>query len=115
MKKKPKHLNMLRTYVKDIRNLDVQYKGLKLVLSRTAAQETLRYGFMLRDCKEILENGYEPRKRAKNTTEKWLDKGKKTYNVVVVKDYNNILKEEARVVIHFGMFTKRKKPQVWVH
>ncbi|MBI3194611.1 MAG: hypothetical protein HYZ34_09135, partial [Ignavibacteriae bacterium] len=48
---------------------------------------------------EILDNGYDaPRKRKSGTIEKWLDKGKKTYNAVIVKDYHEILKEDCWVL-----------------
>ena len=51
---------------------DVRYKELRLIPSKTAGSELLRYGFMIEDCKEILEKGYSPRKRKKGTIEKWL-------------------------------------------
>ena len=57
---------------------------------------------------EILETGYDaPRKRKQGTIEKWLDKGKKTYNAVVAKDYHEILKEDCWVLVHFGKFSRR--------
>lgn len=57
----------------------------------------------------ILEKGYSaPRKRKEGTIEKWLDKGNKTYNAVIVKDYNEIMKEDCWVLIHFGKFARRK-------
>ena len=66
-------------------------------------------GMTLLDVLKILENGYDaPRKRKQGTIEKWLDKGNKTYNAVVVKDYNEILKEDVWVLIHFGKFGRRK-------
>lgn len=67
---------------------DVRYRGLRLIPSKSAGRELLEYGLMIADCKEILENGYEPRKRGRNTIEKWMDFGNKTYNVVIVKSYN---------------------------
>jgi hypothetical protein len=61
------------------------------------------------DIFEILRLGADaPRKRGKNTIEKWLDKGSKTYNAVIVKDYNEIQREECWVLIHFGKFSRRK-------
>ena len=88
---------------------DVVYIGLRLVPSRSALIELAKYGLTLEDCRNILENGYEPRKRAKNTIEKWLDYGSKTYNVVVGKDFDELMNEEVWVIIHIGMFTKKKK------
>jgi len=56
----------------------------------------------------ILNNGYfAPRKRKKGTIEKWINKGNKTYNAVIVKDYNELLKKECWVLIHFGRFTRK--------
>ena len=87
---------------------DVRYKELRLIPSKTAGSELLRYGFMIVDCKEILEKGYSPRKRKKGTIEKWLDYGNKTYNVVVVKSFNYFYNEDVYLIIHFGRFTKKK-------
>jgi hypothetical protein len=87
---------------------DVRYEGLRLIPSRSAARELAKYGFMIADCKEILEKGYSPRKREKNTTEKWMDYGNKTYNVVIVKSFNYMYNEDVYLIIHFGKFTKKK-------
>jgi len=83
------------------------YKGLKLIPSKSAAEELLDYGLTIEDCKDILENGYAPRKRGKNTVEKWMDSKDKTYNVVIVKSYNFTNKEEVYLITHVGRFTKR--------
>ena len=81
-----------------------KYKGLRIAISNSAMQE----GKTIYDVIEILENGYDaPRKRKQGTIEKWLDKGKKTYNAVIVKDYHEILKEDCWVLIHFGKFSRR--------
>lgn len=87
---------------------NIRYKGLRLIPSKSAAEEMLRHGLTIEDCKEILENGYEPRKRKKDTTEKWMDFGHKTYNIVIVKSYNHLYKEEVYLITHGGRFTKRK-------
>jgi len=86
---------------------NVRYMGLRLVPSKTAGNELISHGFMIDDCREIMEKGYSPRKRARGTVEKWLDFGNKTCNVVVVKDYNELMREEVWVIIHFGRFTKK--------
>ena len=71
-------------------------------------QELMQEGKTIYDVVEIFENGYDaPRKRKHGTIEKWLDKGKKTYNAVIVKDYHEILKEDCWVLIHFGKFSRR--------
>ncbi len=86
-----------------------KYKGLRIAISHSAMQELMQEGKTIYDVIEILEEGYDaPRKRKEGTIEKWLDKGKKTYNAVIVKDYHEILKEDCWVLIHFGKFTRRK-------
>tara|TARA_Y100000310_G_scaffold345434_1_gene464986 strand:+ start:5524 stop:5838 length:315 start_codon:yes stop_codon:yes gene_type:complete len=86
----------------------VTYKGLILYATNSARNELLHYGFMLEDCKKILEKGYEVRKRSKGTEEKWLDCGNKTYNIVIVKAYSAQFEEEIYLIKHIGRFTKRK-------
>ena len=85
-----------------------KYKGLRIAISHSAMQELMQEGKTIYDVIKILEDGYDaPRKRKAGTIEKWLDKGKKTYNTVIVKDYHEILKEDCWVLIHFGKFTRR--------
>lgn len=109
MKKRAKDLNMSETYVNNIlvNGLDLTYEGLRLVPSNAAVREMLRYGLMISDCKKILENGYDARKRAKGTLEKCIDKGNKTTNVVVVKSVNFTNNEEVYLITHVGRFTRR--------
>lgn len=103
----------LNTYVDDICSWHmsfVRYKGLVLVPSYAAAQELMREGKELLDALDVLQNGKDaPRKRKKGTFEKWLSKRKKTYNAVIVKDYNEKMQEEVWVLVHFGKFSRRKK------
>ena len=87
---------------------DVRYKGFRLIPSKSAARELLKHGLMIADCEEILENGYEPRKRGKDTIEKWMDFGNKTYNVVVLKSFNYFYNEDVYLIKHMGKFTKKK-------
>ncbi|MFH1506631.1 MAG: hypothetical protein ABIE94_06645 [archaeon] len=73
-------------------------------------QELMQEGTDLSDVLDILENGYEsPRKRKRGTVEKWLNRGNKTYNAVIVKDYYETNKEEVWLLIHFGKFTTKRK------
>ena len=72
-------------------------------------RELTKYGLTVDDCKEILENGYSPRKRGKNTIEKWMDVGNKTYNVVVVESYNYQHKNEIYLIKHVGRFSRNVK------
>lgn len=87
---------------------NTKYKDLRLIPSKSAGRELSKYGITIEDCKEILENGYEPKKRKKNIIEKWMDSGKKIYNVVVVKSYSYMHQEEIYLIIHVGRFTKKK-------
>ena len=87
--------------------LDVRYKSLLLMPSRSAMREMMQLGFALSDCKELLEQGYDaPRKRAQGTEEKWLRRGTKTYNVVIVKSFNYMLSEEVYLITHVGEFSR---------
>lgn len=89
--------------------MSVTYREFRIAPSYSAIRELMDEGMTLLDVLKILENGYDaPRKRKQGTIEKWLDKGNKTYNAVVVKDYNEILKEDVWVLIHFGKFGRRK-------
>ncbi len=88
--------------------IDLKYKGLILIPSKSAAREMIKHGLMIIDCKEILENGYNaPRKRSENIEEKWVDRGNKTYNVVIVKSFNYFYKEEVYLIMHVGKFTRK--------
>lgn len=105
----PKSLN---TYVINICYRDMpmpRFMGLKIVVSNSAMRELFKFGKDMSDIIKVLEQGHDaPRKRAKGTIEKWLNKGNKTYNVVVIKDYHRLLKEDVWAVIHFGKFTRSK-------
>lgn len=84
---------------------DVRYKELRLIPSKSAMRELVEYGLRLDDCRQILEEGYEaPRRRAEGTEEKWIDKGGKTYSVVIVKSFNYFYDEEVYLIIHVGKF-----------
>ncbi len=87
---------------------DEKYQGLRVVITDAAMRELFKQEKTIYDVIEILEDGYDaPRRRAVGTIERWLNKGNKTFNAVIVKDYNEIMKEECWVLIHFGKFTKR--------
>jgi hypothetical protein len=86
-----------------------KYKGLRIIVSDSAMRELMKEEKTLYDVVEILEQGYDaPRKRKEGTIEKWMDKGNKTFNAVIVQDYNEIMKEDCLVLIHFGKFSRRK-------
>ena len=87
---------------------DIRYNGLRLVPSKSAMREMIKLGLDLIDCKEILENGNPaPRKRSIGTEEKWLSKGVKTYNVVVVRSFNCFHNEEVQLITHIGKFGRK--------
>jgi hypothetical protein len=86
-----------------------KYKGLRIAVTDSAMRELMKEEKTLYDIVEILEKGYDaPRKRKKGTIEKWFDKGNKTFNAVIVKDYDEMMKENCWALIHFGKFTRRK-------
>lgn len=88
---------------------DARYKELRIAPSLAATRELTKEGKDLYFVLKVLEEGYDSRrKRAKDTIEKWFDKGNKTFEVVIAKDYDEIAKEEVWVLIHLGKFTKRK-------
>jgi len=87
---------------------DIRYRGLRLIPTKAAAYELSKLKLRINDCKGILEKGYSPtRRRAKNTEEKWFDKGKKIYNVVIVRSFNYLYNEEVWLIKHVGEFTKK--------
>jgi hypothetical protein len=89
--------------------LSEKYKGLRIAVTDSAMRELMKEEKTLYDVVIILEEGYDaPRKRKEGTIEKWLDKGNKTFNVVIAKDYDETMKEDCWVLIHFGKFTRRK-------
>ena len=85
------------------------YHGLRIAVTDSAMRELIKEGKGLNFIVKVLEDGYDaPRRRKKGTIEKWMNKGNKTFNVVVVKDYDEVMKEECWVLIHFGKFTRRR-------
>ena len=109
-KGKSKNLN---TYVNDVcfeHTLEEAYvhtyRNLKIVVSDSAMHELMKESKTLFDVVEMLERGrYAPRKRKRSVVEKWLDKGNKTFNAVVAKDYNEKMFERAKNNLNF---TKKK-------
>ncbi len=86
-----------------------RYKDLRIAVTHSAMRELIKEEKTLYDVVEILEEGYDaPRKRKAGTIEKWLGKGNKIFNVVIIQDYDEIMKEDCWVLIHFGKFTRRK-------
>lgn len=97
----------LNTYVN---NICYKYQGLNIVVSDSAMRELMKQGKTLLTILKILEQGYDaPRQRKFGTIERWFDKGNKTFNVVIVKDFNEVMKEECWLLIHFGKHTKFRK------
>ena len=79
------------------------YKGKPILPTKTALNELSDIHVNLYEVPEILEKGFEVRKRAKNITERGVQRGNKVINVVVV-DLGNHYK-----LIHAGEFTLSKK------
>ncbi len=85
-----------------------EYNGRSLIPSNAAIREMAQLGVTLDECKFMLEHGYlAPRKRAKGTEEKWIDRGRKTYNIVVVKSFQYSSQKEVYLITHVGRFTKK--------
>ncbi|MFH1650115.1 MAG: hypothetical protein ABIA93_06200 [Candidatus Woesearchaeota archaeon] len=86
---------------------DVRYLGLRIVPSLAATREMIHNGYSLQDVKMVLEEGIDaPRRRKIGTIERWLQRNRKVINVVVVRDYHEILREEVWVLIHCGRFSR---------
>ena len=79
------------------------YKGKPILPTKTALNELSEINVNLYEVPEILEKGFEVRKRAKNIIERGIQRGNKIINVVVV-DLGNYYK-----LIHAGEFTLSKK------
>ena len=83
--------------------MDFAYKGKPVMPTKTAIDELSDIDLDLYEVPEILEKGFELRKRKKNIIERAVAKGNKIINVVVV-DMGNYYK-----LIHAGKFTLTKK------
>ncbi len=79
------------------------YKGKPIFPTKTALTELSEIGVDLYEVPEILEKGFEIRKRAKSITERGIQRGNKVINVVVVE------LEDYYKLIHAGEFTLSKK------
>ena len=87
-----------------------KYQGIRIAVTNAAMIELVKEGKTLYDVVTILDEGYDaPRKRKPETIEKWLNLGNKTFNVVIAKDYDEIMKEDCWVLIHFGKFTYKRR------
>ena len=83
--------------------MNFTYNGKPIMPTKTAMDELSDINLDLYEVPEILETGFQIRKRKENITEKGVKKGNKIVNVVVV-DMGNYYK-----LIHVGMFTITKK------
>ncbi|MFH1053350.1 MAG: hypothetical protein V1740_02930 [Candidatus Woesearchaeota archaeon] len=77
----------------------ITFNGKPILPTKDALNELSEIDMDLYDVSEILENGFELRKRKKNILEKAIARGNKVINVVVV-DVGNYYK-----LIHCGEFT----------
>ena len=83
--------------------MEFTYKGKPVMPTKTALNELSEIDLDLYKALEILEKGFELRKRKKNIIERAIIKGNKIINIVVV-DMSNYYK-----LIHAGKFTLTKK------
>jgi hypothetical protein len=83
--------------------MDFIYNRKPIIPTKEALTELSNLGQDLHLVREILENGFQLRKRKKNITEKAIRKGNKIINAVVV-DLGNYYK-----LIHVGEFSMNKR------
>ena len=83
--------------------MNFTYKGKPILPTKTALNELSEIDVNLHKIPDILEKGFEIRKRKKNITERGIQRGNKIINVVVV-DLGDYYK-----LIHAGEFTLSKK------
>ena len=83
--------------------MNFTYKGKPILPTKTALNELSEIDVNLYEVPEILENGFQIRKRKKNIIERGVQRGNKVINVVVV-DLGDYYK-----LIHAGEFTLSKK------
>ena len=83
--------------------MNFNYKGKPIIPTKTALNELSEINLNLYEVLEILEKGFEIRKRKKNIIERGIQKGNKVINIVVV-DLGEYYK-----LIHAGEFTLSNK------
>lgn len=86
-----------------VTSVEFTHKGKPIVPTKTALNELSEIDVDLYKVPEILENGFEIRKRKPNVIERGIQRGNKVLNVVVV-DLGDYFK-----LIHAGEFTLSKK------
>lgn len=82
------------------------WHGLPLIPSRAAMEELYKYGLTLEDVKEILEQGYQGKKRSEGTFERCLEKKKIIVKAVVSKSFNYSLDSACWLVVHIGVIKR---------
>lgn len=86
----------------------VGYDGKRIVPTKLAQQQLVDNESNLEDVVAVLEQGYfSPRKRRWGTVEKWLNKGRKVVEAVVVEKWDEAVQENIWLLIHFGKFTRK--------
>ncbi len=81
----------------------MQYKGKPIMPTKTAMDELSDNSLDLYDVAEILEYGFDIRKRQKNIIERGISRGNKVFNIVIIDmvDYYKL--------IHAGKFSLSRK------
>jgi hypothetical protein len=90
--------------------IDIEWRGLALVPSRSAAKELYRLNMSLVDVEKILHEGYDcsRSRRKKGTYEICKKRGNKTIKIVLVKTEGLFSKRDEFLITHVGEFTRRK-------
>lgn len=83
--------------------MNFTYNGKPILPTKTAMNEMSEIDLNLYEVPEILEKGFEIRKRGKDIIEKGVQRGNKIVNVVVVDRGTHF------TLIHVGRFTASKK------
>ena len=86
-----------------VASVSFTYEGKPILPTKTALNELSEIDVNLYEVPEILEKGFEIRRRKKNIVERGIQRGRKVINVVVV-DLGDYYK-----LIHAGEFTLSKK------
>ena len=83
-----------------------EWKGLALVVTKSANSELLRDRLAIEDVIKVLDKGHDcPRsKRAKGTVERCLDTSEGTLKVVVVEDVQDWSREKVWVLTHVKLY-----------
>lgn len=93
----------------DVAGMKIKWQNLSLVPSNSAMRELFEEAMTLEDVRYVLENGYscERSRRARNTHEMCLDRGRRTTKVVVKRIPGHIENQDVWLITHVGTYSRR--------